>query len=88
MSNYIKENIENRMKSDVNSQIICIRRRMIHHALNGKLKSSSTIDILGTDNDTNRRWIEYQFTPEMNWSKIDIDQVRLISSFEISKDAN
>ena len=61
-------------------------RRRIHRALKGKSKSSSTIDILGIDIDLYRKWIEWLFTPEMNWSNIEIDHVKPICMFDVSKD--
>ena len=50
------------------------------------MKSISTKEILGIDINTYRRWIEYQFTPEMNWSNIEIDHVKPIFMFDISDD--
>ena len=41
-----------RLAIDVNYCLIKNTRRRIHHALNGKLKSSSTKEILGIDIDT------------------------------------
>ena len=49
-------------------------------------KQSSTKDILGIDIDTYKKWLEFQFTPEMNWSNIQIDHVQPICSFDVSKD--
>ena len=57
---------KNRYRTDINYRLIKNTRRRIHHALNGKSKSSSTKDILGIDIDTYRKWIEFQMTPEMN----------------------
>ena len=74
--NKIYESRKNRRKTDVNFRLICNTRRRIHHALKGKSKSSSTRDILGIDIDLYRKWIEYQMTPEMNWSNIEIDHVK------------
>ena len=78
--------IKNRGKTDVNFRLICNTRRRIHHALNGKLKSSSTREILGIDIDLYKKWIEFQMTPEMNWSNIEIDHVKPICLFDISDD--
>ena len=75
-----------RRKTDVNFRLIRNTRRRIHHALNGKSKSSSTRNILGIDIDLYRKWIEYQMTPEMNWSNIEIDHVKAICLFDVSKD--
>ena len=47
---------------------------------------SSTKDILSIDIDTYEKWLEFQFTPEMNWSNIQIDLVKPICSFDVSKD--
>ena len=53
---------------------------------NRKTKSSSTIDILGMDIDLYRKWIKFQMTPEMNWSNIEIDHVKAVCMFDLSKD--
>ena len=76
----------NKYKSDNNFRIISNTRRRIHHALNGKSKSSLTRDILGIDIDLHRKWLEFQFTPEMNWENIEIDHVKPICLFDISDD--
>ena len=78
--------IKNRITTDVNFQVIHNTRRTIHHALNGKLKSSSTRDILGIEIETYRKWIERQMAPEMNWDNIEIDHVKAICMFDVSKD--
>ena len=46
------------------------------------------MEILGIDNDTYRRWIEYQMTPDMTWDNIETDHVKAIVSREtdVSKD--
>ena len=74
-----------RYKTDVNFRLIENTRRRLHHALNGKSKSSSTRVILGVDIDLYRKWIEYQMTPEMNWQNIEIDHVKAISLFDVSR---
>ena len=38
-------------------------RSRIYQALKGNLKSSSTKNILGIDDKTYRKWLEYQMTP-------------------------
>ena len=80
------EYIKNRLKTDVNFRLTHNTRRRMHHAPNGKSKSSSTIEILGIDIETYRRWIEWQKTPEMNCKNIEIDHVRPVSSFDMSDD--
>ena len=54
--------------------------------MHGKIKLSSTRDILGIDIETYKKWIEWQFTPEMNWNKIEIDHVKPICMFDVTKD--
>ena len=86
LNEYIKEYLKNRIKTDVNFRLIRNTRRRVHHLLNGKSKSSSAKEILGIDSDSYRKWIEYQFTPAMNWFNIGIDHVKPICSFDASKD--
>ena len=77
---------KNKLKTDVNFRLIRNTRRRVHHNLNGKPKSSSTRDILGIDTDLYRKWLEFQFTPEMNWGNIEIDHVKPICMFDVSDD--
>ena len=75
-----------RLAIDFNYRLIKNTRRRIHHALKCKSKSSSTINILGIDIETCRRWNEWQMTPEMNWSNTEVDHVKPICMFDVSKD--
>ena len=77
---------KNKIKTDVNFRLIRNTRRRNHHALNGKSKSVSTKEILGIDIETYKKWIEFQFTPEMNWDNIEIDHVKAICLFDVTKD--
>ena len=49
-------------------------------------KKSSSINILGIDIDLYRKWLEFQFTPERNWENIEIDHVKPICMFDVTKD--
>ena len=49
-------------------------------------KQSSSINILGIDIDLYRKWLEFQFTHEMNWENIENDHVKPICLFDISDD--
>ena len=49
-------------------------------------KQSSTKDIIGKDINLYRKWIEYQMTPEMNWSNKEVDHVKPICMFDVPKD--
>ena len=76
----------NRYKTDIDFRLIKNTRNRIYKSLKGMTKSSSTKDILGIDIDTYKKWLEFQFTPEMNWSNIEIDHVKPICMFDNSKD--
>ena len=78
--------LKNKRETDVNFRKISNTRNMIYKSLKGVTKQSSTRDILGVDIDLYRKWIEYQMTPEMNWSDIEIDHVKAICFFDVSKD--
>ena len=77
--------LKNRYKTDNNFRLISKTRSRIRKALNGKLKSSSTRDSLGIDIDTYKKWIQWQFTPKMNWTNIEIDHVKAICLIDVSK---
>ena len=81
-NNYLK----NKRETDVNFRLISFTRSRIYKSLKGMTKQSSTKDILGIDIDLYRKWIEFQMTPEMNWSNIEIDHVKAICMFDVSKD--
>ena len=70
----------------VNYRLSKNTRRKNHKALNGKLKSSSTRENLGIDIDLYKKWIEYQMTPDINWSNIEIHHVKPICLFDVSED--
>ena len=82
----INSNERMRRQSDIIYRLIKNTRCRIYHALNGKTKSSSTLDILVIDIETYKKWTEFQFTPEMNWSNIEIDHVKPICMFDVSND--
>ena len=73
-------------KSDNNFRLICKTRSRIYKSLKGMSIQSSTTEILGIDFETYKKWIEYQMTPETNWSNIEIDHVKAICLFDISDD--
>ena len=77
---------KNRNNSNIKYRLIRNTRRRMYHAVNGRSKLSSTRNILGIDIITYKRWIEFQMTPEMNWSNIEIDQVKPICMFDVSNE--
>ena len=48
----------NKYKTHIKFRLFKRTRNRPYHALKGKVKSSSTIDILGIDVETYRKWIE------------------------------
>ena len=78
--------VKNRIKTDVNFRLIVYVRTRIYESLKGMIKQSSSRVLLGINIDTYRKWIEFQFTPEINWSNIEIDHVKPICMFDVSKD--
>ena len=69
-------------KSDINFPLTCKTRSIKRQALNRKTKAVSTKEPLLIDIDLYRNWIEFQFTPEMNWQNTEIDHVKPIYLFE------
>ena len=80
------KHLENKRETDVNFRFITNIRNRIYESLRGMTEQSSTKGILSIDIDTYKRWIEWQMTPEMNWRNIEIDQMKAICLFGVSKD--
>ena len=83
-----KKNVypKNKGETDNKFRLISSTRKRIYKSLKGKTKQSSTKDILGIDKNLYRKWIEWQMTPEMNGTNIEIDHVKALSLFDVSKD--
>ena len=82
--NEYKNNILKIELKHANYRLITNSRSRIYKSLKGMTKRSSTKEILGIDIDLYRKWLEFQFTPEMNWSNIEIDHVKPICMFDVS----
>ena len=78
--------LKNGYETDINFRLISKTTSRIRKALNGRLKSLSSRVILGTDIRTYRKWIEWQMTLDMNWTNIDINHVKPLCLFDVSKD--
>ena len=76
----------NRYKTDITFRLTHTTRCRIRQSLKGKSKSISTKEILGIDINLYKKWIEWQFTPEMNWSNREVDHVKPICMFDVSDD--
>ena len=67
-------------------RLLCRTRSRIRQALQGKMKPSFIINLLGIDVETYQKWIEWQMTPQMNWTNFELDHVKPIWMFDLSKD--
>ena len=86
INEYKKHYVKSRIKTDVNYHIIVYTRNRIYKSLKGMRKQSSSRHMLINDIDCYKRWIEFQFTPEMTWSNIEIDHVKPICMLDVTKD--
>ena len=86
INEYRKQYIKNRNKTDVNYRLIVYTRNRIFKSLKGMTKQSSTKKTLGIDIDLYRKCLEFQFTPKMNCEKIEIDHVKPICKFDVTKE--
>ena len=78
--------LKNKRKTDVSFRLISNTRNRIYKSLKGMAKQSSTKEILGIDIDLYRKWLEFQFTPDMTWDNMETDHVKPICLFDVSKD--
>ena len=78
--------LKNKRETDGNFRLISNTRNRIYKSLNGMTKQSATKPVLGIDIETYGKWLEFQFTPEMNWSNTEIDHVKPICNFVVSND--
>ena len=69
----------------VNFRLLSNTRIRMSKSFKSSTKQSSR-DLLGINIETYRRWIVWQMTPEMKWSNIEIDHVKPICMFDVSKD--
>ena len=78
--------LKNKRETDINFQLISNTRNRIYKSLKGLTKQSSTKDILGIDVETYKKLIKFQFNPDITWENIEIDHVKPICMFDVSKD--
>ena len=86
INEYKKRYVRNRIKTDVKYRLIVYTSNRIYKSLTGMMKQSSSRDILGIDIASYKKWLEFQFRPEMNWSNIEIDHVKPFCMFDVTKD--
>jgi len=83
-----KLNIQVRRKTDIHFQISEIVRSKVHKML--KNKKTSYTNLIGCDVNFLKHWLEFRFTPEMNWNNLgslwQIDHILPINGFDFSKE--
>ena len=77
--------LKSKRETDVKIRLISNTRNRTYKSLKGMTKQSSTKEILGIDVDLYKKWIECLMTPEMNWTTIEVDHVKPICMFDVSK---
>ena len=82
--NILTKHRRQRRQTEKNFLFILNTKSRICHFLREKITSYSIVDIIGLDIDTDRKWTEYQLTPEMNWTNIEMGHKRPICLFAIS----
>jgi len=101
--NKIKNNQRNneyakkKRKEDINFRILCASRIRIYDALNGRIKSDTTKNLIGCPIDYLRQHIESQFKDGMSWENYGrgwgnkgmkewhIDHIYPLASFDLTK---
>ena len=81
--------IKNMLGTELKQMLFFLRvytRNRIYKSLKGMTKETTTREILGTDIVTYKKWIEFQMTPDMTWDNIEIDHVKAICMFDVSKE--
>ena len=71
-------------ETSIDFRLLVFTRNRTHHALNGKDKSYHFREILGIDLPNYKKWIEFQMKPHRNWSSIEINHMKPVSSFNVS----
>ena len=72
--------------TDFNFRLLNETSRSFHPALKSELKSSSAMDKLVLYNGTYKKWINFEMSPEINWSNIEFDHVKTVCTLDVSKD--
>jgi hypothetical protein len=72
-----------RRATDPAYKVVCLLRGRLRHALNGKAKAASTMELVGCDRDHLLFHLESQFTEGMNWQNIHIDHIQPCSGFDL-----
>ena len=80
------KNIKERRKTDSDFRLTEILRSKIHKMIRGD--KTSYQEWIGLPPDVFRRWLEFQFTPEMNWDNLGsywhVDHILPLNGFDFS----
>lgn len=84
-----KKQYDKRNKNNPQYKIKKNLRRRLHHALNDNLKLDKTMNLVGCSGQFLKKYLENQFTEEMNWNNYGsywhIDHIVMICEFDLSK---
>ena len=84
----INANKRRRIQTDVNFRLAANLRTRVYHAMSGRSKSASTMQLLGCTLEQCNAHLEAQFRDGMSWanrSEWHVDHIRPCASFDLSK---
>lgn len=84
------EYLKNKLKTDINYKILHNLRSRLNLALNGKVKSKNTLNLLGCSIDELKAHLQSKFIEGMQWNnhgQWHIDHVIPCSKFDLTKEA-
>lgn len=79
---------KNRLKTDINFRLKHNLRVRIHDAIKNRIKSESTIQLIGCSIDNLKQYLESQFKNGMTWSNYgvwEVDHIRPCCTFDLSE---
>lgn len=85
------EDTKVKRKTDLNFRLSEILRSKVHRMIRG-LNTRTYQKLIGLDPETLKKWLEFQFTPEMNWDNLgtywEIDHILAITQFNYTHDVD
>lgn len=82
-----KASVKRRLKTNLDFRILHRLRRRLNHALLGRDRGESTLELLGCSVEYFRFWMQLQFRPNMTWENYGqwhVDHKRPCASFDLS----
>tara|TARA_R100000742_G_C4277878_1_gene100105 strand:- start:948 stop:2054 length:1107 start_codon:yes stop_codon:yes gene_type:complete len=90
--NKTKKYLYNKYHTNPQYKLSCLLRSRLSHAVRGRVKHSSTIDLLGMTIDDFKCYFKSKFKRGMSWKKflagdIHIDHIKPCASFDLTKES-